>query len=192
LITSLQGLVQQIEEEGIVLDVGGVGLAVSVPADVLELAPPVGGSLFLHTQLIVRDEQPHLYGFHTPEQREIFSMLLQISGIGPKLALAILSTLSPDLLRSAVSNNEADLLATVPGIGKKTAEKMIFHLKDRIAVPDELEAVPLGIDNEVIDVLTALGYSLLEAKTAVRSIPPETEEDVEKRVRIALRYFSEG
>jgi Holliday junction DNA helicase RuvA len=113
-----------------------------------------------------------------------------VSGVGPKVALAMLSAMSPDALRLAIGQEQPELLARVPGIGKRTAEKIIFHLKDKIPV----EAVPEGLaalteaDTEVIDALTSLGYSIVEAQRAVQSVPREVTE-VEERLRMALAYF---
>jgi Holliday junction DNA helicase RuvA len=174
----------------LVLEVGGVGLQVAVPNSVLDQVPGVGKVMFLHTHLAVREDALQLYGFSSAEQREFFFQLLKVSGVGPRLALAMLSTLSPDALRSAVVNDQPEILSEVPGIGKKTAEKIIFYLKDRLA-PSAREAIALSEhDTEVLGVLTTLGYNLVEAQEAIRAIPGEAPEDVEERVRLALQYFA--
>jgi Holliday junction DNA helicase RuvA len=190
-ISSLRGTVQRVGPGEIVVEVGGVGLSVAVPATVLEEAPEAGQSISLYTRLIVREDSLSLYGFGSSEQRQLFDMLLQVSGIGPRLAMAVLSHLSPELLRSAVGTGQADILTRVPGIGRKTAEKIIFHLKDRMAAaPLAPVPAPSAVDTEVLQVLTALGYSLVEAQAGVQSIPAGTTQDVEERVRMALKYFS--
>jgi Holliday junction DNA helicase RuvA len=111
--------------------------------------------------------------------------------VGPKVALAILNTLSADNLRNAVVADRAEILTRVPGIGKKTAQKILFELKDKLAVG--LDAIPAAgfddIDSDVIDTLVALGYSIVEAQTAIQSLPPNAPEEVEERVRLALQYF---
>lgn len=190
MISSVRGLVQSVGEGQLVLEVGGVGLTLEVPQSVLDKAPAQGRAMFLHTYLAVRQDALQLFGFDSQEQRELFTELIQVSGIGPRLALAVLSTLSGDTLRMAVANNQAEVLTRVPGIGKKTAEKVVFQLKDRLAFA-VAEAEPAGeLDDEVLSVLTALGYSMLEAQAAVRSLNSEGEESVEERVRQALQYFA--
>jgi Holliday junction DNA helicase RuvA len=189
-IASLRGVLQQIGDGELILEVGGVGLRVAVPRLVLQEAPKVGQPMFLLTSLVVRESSLSLYGFSSAEQREIFELLLQVSGVGPRLALAVLSHLSPELLRSAVVNNQPDALATVPGIGRKTAEKIIFHLKDRLEVPIIGVGVPSELDTEVLAVLTTLGYSLVEAQAALQSVPSDSPEDIETRVKLALTYFA--
>ncbi len=191
MISSLRGTVQRVGPGNIVVEVGGVGFSVAVPATVLEDSPEAGQSISLYTRLIVRADSLSLYGFGSPEQRQLFDMLLQVNGVGPRLAMAVLSHLSPELLRSAVGTGQADILTRVPGIGRKTAEKIIFHLKDRMVVAPLAEVpAPTAVDTEVLQVLTALGYSLVEAQAGVQSIPVGTAQDVEERVRMALKYFS--
>jgi Holliday junction DNA helicase RuvA len=190
MIASLRGVVQHIGDDELVIDIGGVGLRVAVPLPVLEDDLAVGKTIFLLTYLVVRESSLSLYGFNTPEQKELFEWLLQVSGVGPRLALAVLSTLSPEMLKNAVGNNHAEVVATVPGIGRKTAEKIIFHLKDRLEAPFVTRGTPSGVDTEVLGVLTALGYSLVEAQAAIQAIPPDAPEDIESRVKVALKYFA--
>lgn len=192
MIASLEGVLQEIGERELVLAVGGVGFQIQAPLDVLEGLPAVGEAAFLYTALVVRDEQPMLYGFSSVGQRSLFQSLLQVSGVGPRLALAMLSHLSPENIRMAVANNQPELLATVPGIGPKTGEKIIFQLKDRLELPETVMARATVEDQAVLDVLQALGYSMLEAGAAIKSIPGDAPDDVEGRVRLALRYFNRG
>jgi Holliday junction DNA helicase RuvA len=190
MIASIRGVVQRVGDDEIVLDVGGVGMLVAVPASVVAEATRIGKPMFLHTYMAVRDSAINLYGFNTPEERELFEVLLQVSGVGPRLALAVLSHLSPDVLRSAVVQDQPATFASVPGIGQKTAQKIIFHLKDRLEVPYSQVVAISEVDTEVLGVLTALGISLVEAQTALQSIPSESPEDVETRVKLALKYFA--
>ncbi len=187
MITSLQGILQSMKDGEIVVEVGGVGLRVSVPNSVLEKAPQVGRPVFLHTHLVVREDLLALYGFADPEEREIFSMLLGVGGVGPRLALAVISHLSLDLLQGAIAGDHPDVLVQVPGIGRKTAEKIIIELKDRLDVPFVLAEPPSAVDTDVLGALTALGYSLVEAQSAVQSVPSDAPEDLEERLRIALK-----
>ncbi|MGB2896453.1 MAG: Holliday junction branch migration protein RuvA [Anaerolineales bacterium] len=190
MIRSIRGIVLHIVEGALTLEVGGIGLRIAITGNVHAAGPEVGKPFFLHTHLIVREDELSLYGFHSTEERGLFEVLLGVSGVGPKLALSVLSNISPDVLRTAVSNNQPEILTRVPGIGKKTGEKIIFHLKDILAAPTVAIHVPSDVDTEVLAVLTGLGYSLVESQTAVQSIPEAAKDDLEERVRLALQYFS--
>ena len=151
----------------------------------------MGKLIFLHTHLIVREDALTLYGFATEEQRALFETLLGVQGVGPKLALAVLSYVSPDNLRRAVGQEQPEVLDRVPGVGKKTAEKIVFHLKDKFGPGLGLGvAAPISdTDTEILAALTALGYSVVEAQAALQSIPKDAPKDLEERVTLALRYF---
>jgi Holliday junction DNA helicase RuvA len=190
MIASVRGIVQHIGVQEVVLEVGGVGVRVVVPHAALEPAPAVGQAMFLHTRLVVREDSLSLYGFSTQEQREVFDLLLQVNGVGPRLAVTVLSHLPPDGLRSAVAADQPMALTKVPGIGRKTAEKIIFHLKDRLTAPAAPASMALEADNDVVSALAALGYTLVEAQSAVQSIPVDAPADVATRVRLALQYFT--
>lgn len=190
MIASLSGVIQDIAEDELIVELGGVGVRVAVPINRLEAPIRVGSSVFLHTSLIVREDSLSLYGFPTADERELFELLLQVSGVGPRLALATLTHLAPETFRQAVASDQPGALAQVPGIGRKTAEKIIFHLKDRLRDEAVIAAPPNEADAEVVAVLTNLGYSVTEAQSAVRSIPEDVDERVEERVRAALRYFA--
>lgn len=190
MIASLQGIVSHLAPGELVLEVAGVGYAVSVPLPLTERAARVGEPMFLHTRMIVREESLSLYGFESAEERELFDLLLQVNGVGPRLALSVISHTSLDRLQTAVASNQPDLLSGIPGVGRKTAEKIIFQLRDKVGVtlmpsPELLEA-----DRDVLGVLTTLGYSLVEAQSAVQSLPADAPKDVEERVKLALRYLS--
>jgi holliday junction DNA helicase RuvA len=194
MIASLRGTVLHIQQPSfLVVEVGGVGFKVSVPASVFDDLDGVGRNVFLHTYLMVREDALNLYGFSTVEQRALFELLLTVQGVGPRLALSVLSTLSLDVLRHAVAQEQAEVLDRVPGVGRKTAEKIVFALKDKLGA----DAIGLGalspvsdIDTEVIGALTALGYSVVESQSALQSIPKGQGKDVEDRIRLALQYFS--
>lgn len=191
MISFLRGTLQRVAQGEVIVEVGGVGLRLRVPTSVLEQAPEVGQMIFLHTRLVVREDALALYGFASQEERQLFDMLGQVNGVGPRLALAVLSNLSTELLRAAVANGQVDILTRVPGVGRKTAEKIIFHLKDRLAAaPVTTLTPPSESDAEVLQALTALGYGLTEAHAALQSIPSDTSQDVEERVRMALKYFA--
>jgi len=190
-IASVRGTVERISPGEMVVDVGGIGLRIAVTAGVLQQAPQVGQPIFLHTAFIVREEAISLYGFPSLEERQLFDLLLQVSGIGPRLALSVLSSLSPELLRTAVAQAQPEILTRVPGIGRKTADKIVFELKDKLGAPalGGLQP-PSGTDTEVLQALTSLGYTVVEAQTALQSIPAEAPDSVEERVRLALQHFT--
>ncbi|MEW6567221.1 MAG: Holliday junction branch migration protein RuvA [Chloroflexota bacterium] len=190
MISTLRGVLQRAAPGEIVLEVGGVGYQVAVPTSVLEQLPEVGQTLFLYTRMVVREDSLSLYGFESQEQRHLFDLLLQVGGVGPRLALAVLSHVSPELLRASVGNGQPEALTRVPGIGRKTAEKIIFYLRDKLEKAEGIRPALSGLDTEVLQALTSLGYSLGEAQAAVQSIPDDTPLDVEERVRHALRYFA--
>lgn len=171
--------------------VGGVGLKIFVPKSTYDHIKSSTVDLFTH--LIVREDALTLYGFHSLEEREVFEALVKVNGVGPKLAVAILGGLSIDQLRNAVARETPEILTRVPGIGKKTAQKIVLELKDKIGWRLGLDAMPLmvsDVDEDVLAALTALGYSIVEAQSAIQSIPREAPEDVEERVRLALEYFT--
>ena len=191
MIATLRGEISQIEDGAVVLEVGGVGLRVLVPAPLRERLK-VGEAAFLFAHLVVREDALTLYGFDAAADRELFNLLLGVDGIGPKAALSVLSTLNLDTVHRAVMNDEADVLARVPGVGRKTAQKIVLHLHDRLKPAGGLERIAAlsDADGEVLAALTALGYSVVEAQTAVQSIPEDAPGDVEERLRRALQYFT--
>jgi len=191
MIANIQGQVISQGKDHLVVLVGGIGIRVIVPRTVFDVVEGVGHSVFLFTHLAVREDALTLYGFADEQELRLFETLINVSGVGPKLALAILSALSLAQLTHAVGHGEVDLLTRVPGIGKKTAEKIIFELKDRLAVSGAAELAMLSdVDADVLDALIALGYSVVEAQAALQSIPRDAPRDVEERVRLALGYFS--
>lgn len=170
----------------------GIGLRVFVPDTVLARYR-TGDALSLHTYLQVRESELSLYGFETEDELSTFELLLGVSGIGPKVALSTLSTLPPDTLRLAVANKEAAIVARVPGIGKRTAEKIVLELQGKLTSAEGTLAQlasTVSADSEVIDALTALGYSVVEAQRAVQKIPADVT-GVEDRLRVALSLFSD-
>jgi len=191
MISILQGSVILIETDGIIVDVNGIGFHVMVPALLKDKVKP-GEAVYLHTRLIVREDAWLLCGFETKEGRDVFDLLLSVNGIGPRLALSILSTLTPDAIRRAVFNEQSDVFSRVPGIGKKTAQKIVLHLQDRLPPGEGLASLSMisDVDTEVLAALTSLGYSLVEAQAALQYIPRDTPQDTEIRLRIALQYFS--
>ncbi len=188
MISYLEGTVIEKESDSITVMVNGIGLKVYVPQSLLGIAEK-GKEILLHTQLIVREDLLALYGFETKEEVEYFSLLMGVSGIGPRLALGILSTVGVDTVRRAVIQDQPDFLSRVPGVGKKTAQKVVIYLQGKIS--DSFENATLSnlhsADLEAIEALTALGYSLVQAQTAVQSVSKDTPDTVEDKIRAALQ-----
>jgi Holliday junction DNA helicase RuvA len=191
MIASLNGIVSEIMEDSLVLLVGGVGLQVFVPANDLSKFE-VGKEIFLQTQMVVRETEMTLYGFSGQEDREFFNLLVGVNGVGPRLALAVLSSLSIPVIRRAVFDEKPEILGTVSGVGKMTAQKIALYLKNKIKDTDDMAVSVLDDTNlELVDALTALGYSAAEAQAAVRFIPKDAPDNLEDRLRIALGYFGQ-
>ena len=187
MISRLRGRIEALYEDFAIVDIGPMGLTVYAPA--AQLAQwQTGQPVALFTYLHVREQELTLFGFASEEDLELFQVLLGVSGVGPKLALSILSTLPPDTIRMAVANDEPGLLTRVPGIGAKSAKKILFHLKDKMGVSEfeGVGATPItDEDAEVIEALTSLGYSIVEAQRAVQAVSNDVS-GVEDRLRAAL------
>jgi Holliday junction DNA helicase RuvA len=191
MIATFTGEVTQITNDSLVVRNAGIGLRIFVPT-MLVARLKVGDPVDLHTYLVVREDMLSLYGFETIEERDFFVLLLGVNGVGPRIALSILSVLDPDAIRRAVVSEISDIFARVPGVGKKTAQKILLHLQGKIKAQG-FEAIPSPsseVDAEVISALTGLGYSVVEAQTALQAIPRDTPIDTEIRLRLALQYFS--
>ena len=190
MIATLRGEITQIEDNALIIEVGGVGMRVFVPKPLLTRWS-TGEMVLLQTHLVVRENDLSLYGFETASDRQLFLTLLGVDGVGPKLALSVLSSMTLDAVQRAVFSEEPDLLSRVPGVGKKTAQKMMLYLKDRLKPVSGLEKVASmsDTDSEVLAALTTLGYSVIEAQTAIQSIPKGSPDNVEERLRLALGYF---
>lgn len=191
MIASITGRIQEVLSDALIVQVGGVGLQIYIAAptrDRLRTAETIS----LHTYLVIRQDLLALYGFETHEERDLFILLLGVNGMGPRLSLAVLSTLSPDAIRRAVFHEQAEVFTRVPGVGKKTAQKILLQLQDRVSMAPGLEPVSAAseIDIQVMEALTALGYSVVEAQTAIQSIPRDAPQEVEDRLRLALQYFA--
>ncbi len=196
MIRSVRGIVLHQGKGYLVIEVGssigGVGLKVATP-ETISLQAKEGDSILLHTYLQVREDALSLYGFTTEDELEMFELLLGVNGVGPRVALAALSTLNPDALRSAIANDQPALVARIPGVGKRTAQKIVLDLKDKVDSSSSAFGGLANItnaDSEVIDALTGLGYSIVEAQRAVQRLPKEAV-GVEERLRLALSQFDQ-
>ncbi len=191
MIASLQGKLEALGSDGAIINVGGIGFQVYLPTSTLSTLGPIGKEVKLYTHLHVREDNITLYGFGSPAELSLFETLTTVSGIGPKLGLAMLSAMSVDNLTLAIATGNADLLTAVPGIGKKTASRIILELKDKISAGWIITpTTQLARENaDVLAALTSLGYSAAEATKAVASLPTATDLSLEERIKLALQYF---
>ncbi len=191
MIASIQGSVTRFGKNFLVVSTGGIGYLIYVPGHIFD-GLRLGEQVSLLTQMIVREDALSLFGFRDLDELALFQELIRVNGVGPRLALETLSTHSPDVLKRAVLNKQEEIFSQVAGIGKKTAQKIILSLEDRITFEDQLLYSPesAGINSEVQEALTSLGYSVLEAQAAMQTIPEEAPLDLETRLTIALRFFS--
>lgn len=191
MIASIDGKVIDKGENYLVVSLRGIGIKVFSSATVVEKTN-LQDSIFLYTYLAVREDSLTLYGFENKEQLTFFNLLIAVNGIGPRLGQTMLSYVDTQTIRRAVINNEPELLHRVPGVGKKTAQKIILHLDGRLQSTDGLAPIAMmnETDTTIMEALTALGYSVIEAQAALQSIPGDAPEDEESRLRLALRYFN--
>lgn len=185
MITSLSGALSTIGVDWVEITVGDVGLRVNVPASFIENVGEVGGRVHLFTSLQVKEDSLTLYGFPNPDGRQAFEALLGVNGVGPRLALSILSILTPENLAFAVAEEDTDVFKGVSGVGKRIAQRIVMELKGKLQV--EMTAAPATRpDGEIVDALTALGYSASEAMEAVAGIPSDDSMESEEKLRLAL------
>lgn len=204
MISYIRGELCDIEEQKAIVDVNGVGYGIYMPQQALSLLPPMGQQVKIHTYLNIREDAMQLFGFLTKEDLNVFRLLIGVNGIGPKAGLNILSCLSPDELWFAVLSGDAKAISATPGIGKKTAEKLILELKDKLNIEDMLEHAAHGGDSEdlasgtdtasntmqaeAVQALTALGYGSAESLRAVKKSSPECSS-VEDILKEALKFL---
>ncbi|MBN1641493.1 MAG: Holliday junction branch migration protein RuvA [Anaerolineae bacterium] len=191
MIASIEGHLRAVGRGFVVVQVGGLGIRVYVPESYAARCGPIGSTIALHTHLHVREEELTLYGCQSEDDLQLFELLLGVSGVGPKVGLSVLSALTADEIRGAIATEQSAILSSVPGIGAKTAKKIIFDLKDKVQAPSGIPTPVPQIseaDSEVIAALTALGYSVVEAQSALQHVPPELTL-IEERLRAALAYL---
>ena len=191
MIASLQGKVEALSSDGAVINVGGIGFQVYMPTSTLSTLGTVGETVKLHTHLHLREDNATLYGFASAEELGLFQTLIGVSGLGPKLAIAMLSALNVEQISMAIVTGSADLLTVVPGVGKKMANRLILELKEKIGAG--FIATPttqLAQENtDVLAALTTLGYSAAEASRAVTTLPSSPELSLEEKIKLALQYL---
>ncbi len=210
MINYIKGTLSEISEGFVVVEAAGVGYGIGVPATVLAELPPLGTEVKIYTYYSVKEDSQSLFGFLYKEDREIFKSLISISGLGPKGAISILSVLRPDDLRMAILTGDAKSISQAPGIGKRTAERIILELKDKIGsfaedfvngsaggkLPAGGAAVGAGMSAgpiaDAIEGLSSLGYSRIEAGRAVSSIQVTDDMTTEDVLKLALKNLSRG
>lgn len=197
----IKGELAEINIDHIVIDVNGIGYQIFIPTNTLNYLPAIGESVKIHTYLYIREDAMILYGFLTKDDLEMFKLLITVSGIGPKGGLGILSTLSSDDLRFAVLSGDSKAISKAPGIGAKTAQRVILDLKDKISLEDAFEqklennkniskSENNSIKNDAVLALTALGYSSTESLKAVSKVEITEDMDVEAVLKASLKHMS--
>ena len=200
MISYIRGELVSIEEEKVIVDVNGVGFGIFMPAQSINMLPAIDEEVKLHTYMNVREDAMQLFGFLTRDDLEVFKLVISVSGIGPKGGLSILSHLSPDELRFAVMAHDVKAISGAPGIGKKTAEKLIIELKDKLSIEDvlertvEKESVSVSntsslVQTEAVQALVALGYGNTESLKAVKKVDSNADMSVEEILKQALKYI---
>lgn len=200
MIGFLRGIIDTISEERIIIDVNGIGFNVYMPSTQRDMLKPRGSEIKVYTYMAVREDAMQLYGFTTVDSLELFKMLIQVNGIGPKGALALLSSMSTDELRFAIMSGDAKTISKAPGIGTKTAQRVIIDLKDKVSVKDMLDnystgkMIPdTGVLNEAkaeaVEALTALGYSSADALKAVKLSGADDYADTETIIKLAFKQI---
>ena len=200
MISYIRGELTAIEEDKVIVDVNGVGFGIYMPGQAMNLLPPIGKEVKLHTYMNVREDAMQLFGFLTRDDLKVFRLVIGVSGIGPKGGLNILSQLSPDDLRFAVMSHDVRAISAAPGIGRKTAEKLIIELKDKLSMEDVLEKVSEKdttevshtsnqVQAEAVQALVALGYGNTEALKAVKKVDITDDTTVEDVLKLALKYI---
>lgn len=188
MIAGISGKLQSRSTDGAIVKIGGVSLQVYMPSSTLCTLGAIGSEVQLHTHLHIREDNVALYGFATEEELQLFRTLLGVTGIGPKLALSILSAMSPGQLAMAIASGSDDLLCQIPGVGKKTAGRLALELKGKL--DGFMVSAPAGGEGEVIAALTSLGYTIAEATSAIASLSDAADLAIEEKLRLTLQYLA--
>jgi len=191
MIASLNGKIEILNSDSAIVNVGGVGFRVHMPTSALSTLGKPGDTVKVFTHMHVREDNIALYGFPTAEELWLFETLIGVTGLGPKLSLAMLSALTPDQITMAIATGNTDMLDMIPGIGKKVASRIILELKDKIGAGWVITpATQVSQENQdVLAALTSLGYSAAEAVKAVAALPTDPKVKLEEKVKMALQYL---
>ena len=191
MIAGINGKLESLSSDWAIIDVGGISFQVYTSTSTLSTLGAIGKEVRLHTHLHLREDNATLYGFASAEELELFQTLIGVSGLGPKLAIAMLSAMNVERLTMAIATGSADLLTAIPGIGKKMAQRVVLELKEKIGAGwITTPAAELAQENaEVVTALTSLGYSVSEANRAVATLPPSSDLSLEEKLKLALGHF---
>jgi holliday junction DNA helicase RuvA len=191
MIAGVKGIIESIGSNWVIIDVNGISFQVFVPTSTLSSLMTVGQLARLNTHLHVREDNLTLFGFGSARDLALFETLITVKGIGPKLGLAMLSAMDAEQLSTAITSGDANMLTAVPGIGKKTADRIILELKDKIGgswiMNRDMETVQGNGD--VVSALTSLGYSVVEASRAVATLPSSPQLSLEEKIKLTLKYL---
>ena len=187
-VAGIEGILKSLGNGWIIIDIGGIHFRLYIPVSTAGKLGSPGEKVYLHTHLQLKEDSIALYGFSSMEELKLFELLLGVSGIGPRVSLSILSTLTPEQFSLAVSSGNNEVLSSISGIGKKTAARIILELKGKF---DQAGGAPIAHPHEdVRAALMGLGYTASEATSAVNTIPISPEMDLESKIRLALKHFS--
>jgi Holliday junction DNA helicase RuvA len=193
MIATLEGTLGYRGEDSVIINVGGIGFRVYVSSSTSSQLGAVKGRVSLYTHLHVRDDNISLYGFASSEELALFKNLISVSGIGSKLALAMLSAFNPEQLIVAITSGDIDLLSRAPGVGRKMASRLVVELRGKLEKEWKDVALPLAPESaDVIAALTGLGYSVAEATKAISRLPDPDGLSLEEKIRMALQQLAGG
>lgn len=190
MIATLEGVLEHRGSDSVVLNVGGIGFEVQVPSSTLAVVADVGQKMALYTHMQVREDNIALFGFASREELTLFKMILSVSGIGPRVALALVSALSPEQAAAAISGGDVEKISRVPGIGRKMATRLVVELRDKLDKEWRSSGIVLPSESsDLVGALMSLGYSAREANRAAARLPDSAETSLEARVKAALQQL---
>ena len=191
MIASLQGVIDAVSKDNMIVNVNGIGFKVAVTTSVLSELGVVGREVKLYAHMHVREDDLSLYGFGSLDEMKLFETLISVSGLGPKTAMGMLSAMSADQVAMAIASGSVEILTTIPGIGKKTADRLILELKDKVG--GVMISTPAGRaaqeNADVVGALVSLGYSVQETTHAVNALPTGKKLTLEEKIKLALQYL---
>ena len=191
MIASLEGIIDAVSKDSLIVNVNGIGFKVAVTTTVLSEMGITGREVKLYTHFHIREDDMSLFGFGSLDELKLFETLISVSGLGPKTGMAMLSAMSADQVAMAIASGSVEILTTIPGIGKKTADRLILELKDKVGgVMISTPAGKAAQENaDVVSALVSLGYSVQETTKAVNALPSGKKLTLENKVKLALQYL---
>jgi Holliday junction DNA helicase RuvA len=191
MIASLEGIIDAVSKDSLIVNVNGIGFKIAVTTTVLSEMGITGREVKLYTHFHIREDDMSLFGFGSLDELKLFETLISVSGLGPKTGMAMLSAMSADQVAMAIASGSVEILTTIPGIGKKTADRLILELKDKVGgVMISSPAGKAAQENaDVVSALVSLGYSVQETTRAVNALPSGKKLTLENKVKLALQYL---